>query len=109
MSPEIDGVVDEAILLLEPELREGIELALRTDDPDDEAGIAFPEEFGEEDDVPAMGAETLLVWPALGRGTAMVTGCDCGSISPTFDAYGKSPEGGALNLAVAAEIRTENV
>jgi hypothetical protein len=59
MSPEMDGALDDAMLLLEHELREGIEF--ETDDPEPEVDSGLVEEFGPTEELAAMGAETLFL------------------------------------------------
>jgi hypothetical protein len=59
MSPEMDGALDDAMLLLEQELRDGIEF--ETDEPDAEVDSGLAEEFGPTEELAAMGAETLLL------------------------------------------------
>jgi hypothetical protein len=70
ISLDIEGVVDEAMLELELELRDGI------DDPDVEPGIAVLVFAEAAEDVAAMGAVTLLAC-----GAAIVIGWG-GPISP---------------------------
>jgi hypothetical protein len=68
------------MLVVELELSDGTELevAIEEPDPDDETGL-LRDELEVDEVVAAMGADTLLVWVLVGRGTAIVTDCDCWS------------------------------
>jgi hypothetical protein len=74
-SDDVEVKAVEAMLLLEPDVPEGREcvefdpLKEGTEEP------ALPRD--EEEDVDAIGVDTLCVWPDVGKGRARVMGWDC--------------------------------
>jgi hypothetical protein len=79
ISSEVAEANADEILVVELELSDGTELDVARDDPDtDEETGLFRDELEPAEFVVAMGPETLLDWVLLfGRGTAIVTDCDC--------------------------------
>jgi hypothetical protein len=74
---------DEAILLLDADVPDGREF-VELDPLNDGTELALPRE--EEEDVAAIGVETLFAWIELDIGRAMVTGGDCWSAPLAFNA-----------------------
>jgi hypothetical protein len=68
------------MLVVELELSDGTELEVAIEEPDPDDETVLPRDELEADEVvSAMGADTLLDWVLVGRGTAIVTDCGCWS------------------------------